>query len=87
VEIREVILGFKCRNRHFVPNRQPSRSHALIASKNLKSSSAHAKVLDNAEKFIGLSLRAIGRFLGDNDICINIAMNEMVVNLVGISVH
>ena len=87
MEIREVILGFKCRNRHFVPNRQPSRSHALIASKNLKSSSAHAKVLDDAEKFIGLSLRAIGRFLGDNDICINVAMDEMAVNLVGVSVN
>jgi hypothetical protein len=81
VEVREVFFGLKCRNSHFVPNSQPSRSHALIASENLKPPSTHAKVLDNVEKLVRLALCAIGRFFCNYDIGINIAMDEMTVNL------
>jgi hypothetical protein len=81
MEVRQVLLGIIRRCCQGISNCEPAWSHTMIASKDLKPPASHAEILDYVEKLFRLVLAAVCRFFCNHDVCVNVAMDEMTVNL------
>lgn len=69
----EVAVG-QCR-----ANGQPSRSYNIVAAKQVESSLAQAKVLDNTIDFIGLLQAAVLELFGNDQVNVHVGMDEIGV--------